>query len=910
VQVVGREREIAHLERVLDGLGSGPTRLVVLGDPGIGKTTIWEAGVRAASERGLRVLSARPTRTESSLPYAGLSDLLEDVDDATFASLPDPQRFALDVALLRVAPDGRPTDPRAVFAGFGSVVSTLAQEHPLVLAVDDLQWLDGPSARALEFVGRRLQEAPVALLAAARIEAGKAADNADWLDANDQLRLWPLSPGALHQLIKQRLGVALSRPTLLRLHNACGGNAFFALETARTLLEQDALDVRAAWPIADDVKQIVDGNLAGLPRSVRQALLVIAAAMQPTSSLVESDDLEAAERADLVQVAAGGRLRFVHPLYASAVYMSAPPEERRRVHRDLAERADALERAHHLALATEQPDAAVAAELEQAAALATSRGAPEIAAELYERAAELTPAHDLTAAAGRILAAAGSYLHCGAPLKAATLLEALIPTTDGSLRAAALHLLAKVRFREENLPDALALLHEAAGRSADDAELRAAVELDIALTGITVSFDHEPARAHAAAAVEYASRGHSRGLLASALAVKAMVDFLLGEGVDDAQLARALELEVDDPHVQLEGRPSLIAGCLAFYLGQIDQAFSLLYPIRERLRERGQEADMPFLSLHLAWIECMIGQTARARMLSDEALELASLTGVMNAHALAFAALLDAYTGNEDNCRNRFASALASMGSAEYCLVIIWGAMAVGQLEISLGNHAAADAALEQMTCPLESLEVVDPVHLAFFPDKIEALVALGEIERAERLTKLLTAMGERFDRPLTLAAGERCRASLLASGGDLVAAESALQSALKHLERAPVPLETARALLLLGQVERRRKQKTRAKASLERCMAICQEIDAKLWIRRAQVELARIGTHRAGDLTATESRVAELATAGLTNREIAAAAFMSPKTVEANLSRIYRKLGIRSRAQLGTTLAQNAIAR
>jgi hypothetical protein len=257
-------------------------------------------------------------------------------------------------------------------------------------------------------------------------------------------------------------------------------------------------------------------------------------------------------------------------------------------------------------------------------------------------------------------------------------------------------------------------LHEAAARSADDAELRAAVELDIALTGITVSFDHEPSRAHAAAAVEYASLGHDRGLLASALAVKTMVEFLLGEGVDDAQLARALELEVEDPRIQLEGRPSLVAGCLAFYVGQIDQAFSLLYPIRERLRERGEQGDMPFLSIHLAWIECMIGQTARARMLSGEALELASLTGVMDAHALAFAALLDAYTGDEDSCRNRVASAFASMGNAEHCLVIIWGAMAVGLLETSLGNHAAANAALEQLTRPLENLEVVDPVHLAF----------------------------------------------------------------------------------------------------------------------------------------------------------------------------------------------------
>jgi hypothetical protein len=177
-----------------------------------------------------------------------------------------------------------------------------------------------------------------------------------------------------------------------------------------------------------------------------------------------------------------------------------------------------------------------------------------------------------------------------------------------------------------------------------------------------VSFDHRQARGLAATSVEHASFGRDRGLLASALAAKTMVDLLVGEGVDEAQLARALELEDEEVHRRLEVRPSMVAGCLAFSIGQIDRAFSLLYPLREWLRERGHEADLPFLSIHLAWLECVTGRTALARALSDEALELASRTGAMSAHALAFAAALDAHTGDEASCRDRAASALAMMG--------------------------------------------------------------------------------------------------------------------------------------------------------------------------------------------------------------------------------------------------------
>jgi DNA-binding CsgD family transcriptional regulator len=902
VDIVGREREIVEVERLLDRAVTAPARLALLGEPGIGKTTVWEAGVEAAEQHGFRVLRARPAEAESSLAYAGLTDLLAGVDEQLFDRLPDPQRQGLGVALLRAVPDGAPTDARAVFAGFGSVVAALAEEQPVVVAIDDLQWLDGPSARALEFVGRRLPDLPVALLTAVRVERGTPEHLG--IDDRDRLRLRPLSPAALQQLIKHRLGVSLPRPTLLRLHGACGGNAFFALEIARVLAEQDALDANRVWPLTDDVRDLVEAHLASLPEQARATLLLLAAASQPERGLVDAQGLETAEQAGLVRVDPGGRIRFAHPLYASAVYLGATPDARRRAHAELAAQSEPLERARHFALATEHPDAAVTAELESAAGLAVARGAPEIGAELFERAAELTAADEPDVVGRRTLSAAGLYLQGGAPEKASRLLEALLEQSPEALRAEALHLLALVRFRQERYEEAFGLLHEGLAQ-ASSPEVRASIELDLAFVGLSSTLDHRPALIHADAAVEYAERGAEGGLLAAALAVRVLMGFLLGEGVDEARMARALELE-DETIRWVEARPALVAAFLALYVGRIDRAKPMLEAIRRELSQRGQEAESPLLTMHLAWLSLTLGELPRARELSEEALGFAALGGMWAAHALAFDAIVEAFAGDAERCRERMAAAATAAGAQETCLVLEWSAIAVALLEGALGDMEAVDAGTETIAAFYEQFELVDPVHLSWLPDKIEALVALGDLERAKRLTALLGNSGRHFGRPPAIAGAERSRAVMLAAEGDLEGAYAALVSALERLELAPLPLELARTLLLLGQVQRRRKQKTAAREALERSVAICDGVGATLWAERARGELTRLGIRREADeLTPSEARVAELAAFGLTNREIAAAAFMSQKTVEANLSRIYRKLGIRSRAQLALRLEQ-----
>jgi DNA-binding CsgD family transcriptional regulator len=897
--VIGRDPELARLEQLLDE----PAPLVLVGEAGIGKTTVWEAGVAAAAGRGFRVLRIQPAEAEASLAFAGLADLLAGVEDSVYDELPRPQRDALDFALLRQDPTG-PSDPRAVFAGLRSVLETLAARTPVLLAVDDHQWLDAPTARAVEFAARRLRDAPVAFLVAARYGGPATAEPpAGW----PRLRVGPLTAGALHQLVRQRLGLNLTRPALLQLHDACRGNPFVALELARAL-DPSVRVTTGVWPVTADGQELVDAHLAALPASAREALVVLAASSQPSSRLIDPEDLLAAERAGLVRVEGVGRIRFAHPLYASTVYHGAAPEVRRAVHARLAEDAESQEeRVRHLGLATEHADERVADELELAADRAAARGAPEIAAGLAERAAELTP--ESRAAAPRVLKAAGFYLAGGAPSDATRLLVPLLAKADEHIRPLALHLLALARFREEDYPETVRLLHETAAEPAASPELLAAVQLHLAFTGLASGLDHRPAQVHANLAVEHAELGHDPRLVAATYAVKTLIDFLVGDGLDEERLALALELEDDDPRIPLEARPSMVAGFLAFYVGQIERARALLYPLRSAMRENGAEAELPLLSIHIAWLECVAGDTAKARAFCDEALELADLGHSMPTHAQAFAAFLDAYTGDAGRCRTRIAAALAA--SRGECLVLEWVAMASGLLELALENYAAADEALEPLTRFFEEYEIVDPVHLFFMPDKIEALVALGEIERAASLTDLLTRSAAHFERAGARAAAHRCTAILAAAAGDLETAATALDSALSDDEHAAKPLEHARTLIVLGQVERRRKRKASARRALERAATICDAAGAPLWAQRARDELARVGSRPVADeLTPTEARVAELVASGLTNREVAAAAFMSLKTVEANLTRIYRKLGIRSRAQLGTTLAQSVNAR
>jgi len=908
--VVGRERELQAAAEFLDELERGPAVLVLEGEPGIGKTTLWHEATALAEGRRVRVLASRPAESDRSLSFAALADLLGGIEIEHFARLPRPQRMGLDAALLRGAETSAP-DPRAVFAGMLSILRALASEMPVLVAVDDVQWLDPPSARGLQFVARRLGEQRIGLLLSFRLpDEERAGDLLSPLGERwiKQIRLGPLTLAATHQLLRERLGSTFPRPTLVRIQQAAGGNPFFAQEIARELGSGKDLRREEPLPVPSDVRALVSRRIQRLSRPTRRALLRVACLSQPTAAVLGAS-LGAARSSGLIVELPEGRVAFTHPLYASAVYEAAAPDERREAHRQLAMRLeDVEERARHLALASVGHDEEVAAELDRAAERARSRGAPEIAGELQERALELTPGNHPVAGKRRALVAAEDWFHAGAPARARVLLEQTLDGSDDrALRARALRLLAQVRLHEGSIPEAIELLRRAGEEAGEDPDLRAPVERDLVFALVSASFAIEAAQPHAEALISYAERLADDPLLAEALATATILGFLLGGGVDDERLTRSLALEDPEHRVPAEFRPTLIAGFLSFYTGRFDRARSLLYPLRVELRARGADADLPILCGHLSWLEAWAGAFGAARSFADEAIEASTLaeSETMMALSLADAALVEAHAGGVEVCRDLAHAAEQAARSTGYGLATVWSSAALGLLELSLGDAAAAHRALEPWTEFVEQHGLTEPIRAFFLPDAIEALIALGELQRAERLTDMLAARGRQLDRSFALATSARCSGLLCAARGDLDQASREIERGLDEHRRLPMPLELGRTLLVKGRIERRGKRKAAAKQSLQHALAIFEDVGAPLWAERARAELSRVGSRKAApeELTETERRVAELAVAGLRNREVAAQLFLSPKTVEANLARVYRKLGIRSRAELGARL-------
>src|ERR671930_350017 len=471
--LVGRERELAAIAEFLE-VDAAASAVVVEGEPGIGKTTVWEAAVAAASERGFQVLRARPGDTEAKLAFSGLTDLLGEALPSVLGELSEPQRRALRIALLLEEDRGTRLDRRAVAAGLLSALRALSSETPVVVAIDDAQWLDRSSAAALDYATRRMGELPVALLIARRLDRAPGFDLS--LPPSRLLRVpvGPLDFVALNALLHARLGTVLPRPLLHRIHELSGGNPFFALELAR---DPARVDPGHGLPPTLDV--LVRDRVSALPEAAQTALLVVAAASHPTAELVDRvtgtrDALAAAEEAHIV-VLDHEAVRFEHPLLASAAYGAASPARRRDVHRELARRGrDPEERARHLAAAAMGPDEKIALALEKGAAAARARGAPAAAAELSEQAARLTPTEDPGAARQRRADAGYFHFESGDSRKALTLLEEVVgELPPGAERAEGLIRLARVRSYSDDLEAATNLFLQAAEEAGDDGLTRA-----------------------------------------------------------------------------------------------------------------------------------------------------------------------------------------------------------------------------------------------------------------------------------------------------------------------------------------------------------------------------------------------------------------------------------------------------
>ena len=402
--IIGRAAELSGFDGFLRDIAGGPTAVLLEGEIGIGKTVLWKEGLAAAGARSYRVLACRPIEAETQLAYAALGDLLAEVPDEVLGELPEPQRHALEVALLRREPVGQQPLQRAVAVGTLGVLRALARQSPMLVGIDDVQWLDHPSERALAFVTRRLTDEPIGLLVTRRVE-GPAGVPLDFEQALPEgrllrLRLGPLAPAEVDRLLVARLDAQLPTRSLAHLRRMSGGNPFFALEIGRAMLQRPGeLEPDAGLPLPATLQDLVRDHLASLTRSANEATQIAAALSRPTMGLLEAmmgkgpcaTAVESATRAGILELD-GERVLFVHPLLASVAYAQIAPEQKQKLHMRLAEIVDdAEERGRHLALAAEGPDASVAAALDEAARRAAARGAPDAAAELLEQASRLTP---------------------------------------------------------------------------------------------------------------------------------------------------------------------------------------------------------------------------------------------------------------------------------------------------------------------------------------------------------------------------------------------------------------------------------------------------------------------------------------------------------------------------------------
>ncbi len=896
-----------------------PRALLVEGEAGIGKTVLWREGLEAAATESFRILRAEAAAAEAELAFTLLGDLLGGDVAGVLGELPAPQRRALEVALLFDDPGSARPGPRTIGMAVAGVLGLLASERPLLVAIDDVQWIDAASRAALEFALRRIRLEPVVLLLTRRggpgdpPPLGLSRVMAD--DAFTRLAIGPLSLGALSELLRTRLGFSCPRPTLRRIAEDSGGNPFFALEFASAMRRHGVrIEPGNPLPLPGTLQDLVGDRVAALPRRSREALLVAALAFEPTVGLVGRalagdpwERLGPAVQADAIELH-GEVIRFTHPLVTSVVRATAEGRSRGDAHRLLAGVVAAgEERAWHLALSTAGEDAEIARVVSEAAEMAAARGAPAAAACLLEHAWRLTPRGGGEGGERR-LGTARLHFIAGDARRAEQLLhQALGEAPSGVARARVLYELAGVERETRGVRQGTARYYEAL-REAEEVELQASIHRELASI-LRFTGDVETAREHAEAAVASAHQAGDRRVLADALAFAALIRFNGGEPGSLALAEQAIAVAGAEAMPGYEPRHALAHHLM--WSGRFGGARPVLEELRQALSARGDVSEIDVL-WYLAQLELRAGDWGRACEYADAVHELVLQSGREDQERTALwpKALVAAHRGELEAAAAmaQRGLALSETSGALTGMVIHRGVL--GFVELSRGDLDKARVYFDAADEVFGALGIREPgmtFVLSGRADAIEALIALGAYARASALLGPWERRARSLDRPWPLSVALRCRGVLLAAENHLAHALGAFEQALVHHGRAEDPFQHARTLLALGITQRRAKQRGAARASLEHAMVTFERLGAPLWVEKTRGELGRIGGRApgGGELTATEQRLAELVSEGHSNKEIAARLFLTPKTVGTKLSRIYAKLGVRSRTELAHLLAE-----
>lgn len=903
--LIGRDQELA---RLLEGVG-GPDRVLLLtGAPGAGRTGLWWAAVGATAAAGWRIVDARAAEAGSRIPFAGLCELLRGVQRRGLAEAPV-AREALEA--MSSADRQGAADVRAVGTGLLHLLRELSRDGRVLIAIDDAQWLDAESADALAFAVRRLDPAGAHLLLTA--PTGSPCRVAQSLDSAGVRRVpvAGLTFGATRRLLDERLGVPLPRRVCRQVYEATQGNPRLSLEIGSAVAAgPQGRPEEEALPVPEGVCREIDDRVAGLPEPTKEALLAVALMSDPSLSEIArlfgpdaAGVLDPARRRDIIELR-GEQVLFRHPLFGAALIAAAFPEQRRDLHGRIAGHcADPVLRARHLALATPEPDPDVAQALEDAAASAEERRAWDLAAELWEQATDHTPEDLGKAAVRRAVAAADYDLRSGDRLHAKALVG---PYAATPWRAEALLVLARISAHDDGFVRATGLYEQALAQATAPAT-RAEIQLGLS--------DCHSERQHFIEAYEYARHARTdaeasadEALLARALAACAVAGFRAGQGIDWPAMRRGLAVGDDAEKGPMRTRPRFVEGVLHAWDGRPGQASEALDALSSEARSRGDDCDLALVLGWLSWAEVRAGRHEAAVIAAREATALATRAGGVTDQVWARAQLAWAlaHRGDTDEVRELYDDTAASATDSDSLLALETLAAAEALAQQSLGNPQAAWEAGEPSTVAWERGHLAEPAMFSAFPDVVDALTALGQLDRAEALVASVEERSRALARVPMWGSAARCRGAVAAARGDTAASLAAFDDALLILDEVDAPFERARTLLARGAVERRVQRRTAARASLEEAVAQFEGMGARVWADRARVELGRIGGRRAAsrtELTPGERRVAELAAQGLSNKDIAAQLFVSVHTVEAHLSKAFAKLGARSRSQLSGLL-------
>jgi DNA-binding CsgD family transcriptional regulator len=892
--MVSRDEELALLRAFVDAADGGPAALVLEGEAGIGKSTLWLACVEHGRERGVRILQSRPAEAERGLSGVGLADLLEDVVDEVLPALPAPRRRALEVALLREDAAGDRVDPRALGTAVRSCLQELSAHGLVLVAIDDVQWFDSSSAQALAFALRRLDTDRVRLLLARRLD--QAAEPSVLEQALETasvayLRVPTLSLGAIHQILRARFGRSFARQTLLHIHEVSGGNPFFALELAG-VLDTDRTDVQS---VPATLEQLVRARLSGLPASTREALALAAAVGTASDELLEragvaAGALDPAVAARVIE-RRDGTVRFTHPLLASVLYLDLG-DGRRGVHARLAVLVqDPVLRARHLALARDRPDPEIAATLDAAAILAADRGGAAAAAELAEHALRLTPAADTEARHGRALAAARAHQAAGEWTRARTIATKLLREAEiDAVRVEALVFLSELG----TMNDAIGLLEEAVLEAVSRPALLADIHRRLAW-----ATRFRAGAEHARTAFELADGLDDDELRTHARSVQVVLEWFAGADKTPPDLvAAARDFAPAVGGQQLVQEATLAVANTLAPASSRNAARDFFQREHEEWRER-DELRSARASWGLAWVEFWAGRWMLAGEHAAAAHDVSIQYGLEVPQDHLPIAIVAAHRGELGLARAHSERALELAG-AQFVLPPPQHMGILGLVAQWGGDTPAALDWLRRADARAAEFGWREPSLRWWSADYAELLLEEGDVAGATGVVDVWEEDATRVGREWVLAHVARCRGLIAAAGAEPDRALPLLEDAVAGHVAVGDPYGEARALLALGVVRRRARLKRGSRDAIEAALARFVELGAATWIERAQSELGSIGgrTREAG-LTSAERRVAALVAEGQTNREVAATLFLGERTVASHLTHIYAKLGVRSRTEL-----------